>query len=66
MTRFFLPILVLVLLSAPAWGCPVCFDPKGGSLNSFRFSTIFLSLLPLGTIGFFYLWVRRKLKDSDS
>lgn len=67
--KAFLSVFVfvaLLTLSGIAQACPVCFSAKGGTLNAFRFSTVFLTLLPLAAFFLFFQWYRRKAKEIDS
>jgi len=60
-----LSALVLVLvLAAPALAqaCEVCFSGPPRVRTAFFNATIFMSLLPLGMIGWGLWWLRRQLR----
>lgn len=62
--RRFVPLAVLLLLALPraAHACPVCFDPRAENRLAFFTTTMFLTLLPLGMIGGFLLFLRRRAR----
>lgn len=56
--------LILMGFSLPVAACPVCFSAEGGTLNAFRFSTVFLTLVPLILFGSFGYWYFRQVKKQ--
>jgi hypothetical protein len=52
--------LLLPLLSSPALACAVCSDPNDVRAAVYFDMTMFLSLAPLGFVGFgaWYIWRR--------
>ena len=66
MSRRWMPVLVLVLIAVVpdvAHACPVCFDPRDQSNNTFLASTAFLSLFPLGMLGGVGIWLRKRVQQ---
>ncbi len=65
MAKLFLFIFVLILLDSPRLlACSSCYTAQGGSLNAFRWSTFFLSLVPLLFASTFGFWFYRQLKKQ--
>lgn len=66
MSRRWIPVLVLLLLVvAPevAHACPVCFDPREENRAAYLATTAFMSLFPLGVVGGFGMWLRRRARE---
>lgn len=57
---------VLLLLAEPAFACAVCFDANDQTRSAFLGTTALLSLLPLGMMGGFGLWMYRRVRAMDS
>ena len=53
-----------LLLSSPAWACPVCMAPGGPNSDAFLASTIFLSLLPLAMMFGTGVWIWRRVAGA--
>ncbi len=55
------------LLAAPslALACPVCIDPSAASRSAYFNTTILLSLLPLGFIFGFGMFIRARLRAQE-
>lgn len=51
--------------SQSAWACAVCFDATAETRWAFLGTTIFLSLLPLATIGLIVLWLIRASRAAE-
>lgn len=54
-----------VVCAQDVLACPVCFSAKGATLNAFRFSTVFLTVVPLIAFFSFIYWYRKKVKEID-
>ena len=65
MSRRWIPLLallLLVLLPDVAHACPVCFDPREENRVAYLATTAFMSLFPLGVVGGFTMWLRRRAR----
>ena len=62
----FLFFVFLLALTNSVFACPVCFDAKGGTAIAFRYSTLFLSLVPVVFIASTLYWIYQKNKKMDS
>ncbi len=66
MSRRWIPVLVLLLLVVlpdVAHACPVCFDPREENRAAYLATTAFMSLFPLGVVGGFGMWLRRRARE---
>ena len=70
MNRFALAILWLlwcaVLTPDAALACSVCYAGAEESRKAFLFTTVLLSLLPIGMIGTLAWWVWRHARAADA
>jgi di/tricarboxylate transporter len=70
MSRFALAIICLLLcaLLSPgaASACSVCFGGAEESRKAFLFTTVLLSMLPIGMIGALAWWVWRHARAADA
>jgi len=70
MSRFALAILCLLSLAMlspdAASACSVCYAGAEESRKAFLFTTVLLSLLPIGMIGTLAWWVWRHAREADS
>lgn len=67
MNRRWIPVLVLlalVLVPDVAHACPVCFDPREENRTAFLATTAFMSLFPLGMVGSFTMWLRKRAREA--
>lgn len=48
-----------------AYACPVCFDRDDEARIAFLATTGLLTLLPLGMVGGFVMWIRKRGRDGD-
>ena len=55
--------LLVLVATEPAFACAVCFDANEESRGAFLGTTILLSLLPLGLIGGFAWFIRRRARQ---
>lgn len=65
MSRRWIPLLALlalVLLPDVAHACPVCFDPREENRVAYLATTAFMSLFPLGVVGAFTMWLRKRAR----
>jgi hypothetical protein len=65
MSRRWIPVLVLlalVLVPEMAHACPVCFDPREENRVAYLATTAFMSLFPLGVVGGFGMWLRKRAR----
>jgi len=65
MSRRWIPVLALlalVLLPEVAHACPVCFDPREENRVAYLATTAFMSLFPLGVVGGFTMWLRKRAR----
>lgn len=58
--------LVLLMTTAPAWACPVCFSANKKSRAAFIFTTGLLSVMPWAMIGGGVFWYQRRLREHDA
>ncbi|OGP07415.1 MAG: hypothetical protein A2048_05860 [Deltaproteobacteria bacterium GWA2_45_12] len=63
MRAFLICVLGLWVFPLVVQACPVCFSAKGATLNAFRWSTLFLGMIPFIAFGAFFFWYRAKLKN---
>ena len=56
----FLLVLIFSYIPGIAKACAVCFSGRGESLEAFYLTTIFLTLLPLVTLGSIGFWLFRQ------
>lgn len=61
----FILLLLGMSISFAAFACPVCFSAKGATASAFRWSTLFLSLIPFIAFGSFFYWFRAQLKNRN-
>ena len=61
----FLIVLSLSLIPGIAKACSVCFSGRGESLEAFYLTTIFLTLLPLVTLGSIGFWFFRQHQKAE-
>jgi di/tricarboxylate transporter len=70
MSRFALASLCLLscamLLPDAASACSVCYAGAEESRKAFLFTTVLLSLLPIGMIGTLAWWVWRHAREADA
>jgi di/tricarboxylate transporter len=70
MSRFALAITWLLLCAAflpeSAAACSVCYVGAEESRKAFLFTTVLLSLIPIGMIGTFAWWVWRHAREADA
>ena len=57
--------LAVLLLPESAAACSVCYGGAEESRKAFLFTTVLLSLLPIGMIGGFGWWVWRRLREVE-
>lgn len=65
MSRRWIPVvalLLMVLLPEVAHACPVCFDPREENRVAYLATTAFMSLFPLGVVGGFTMWLRKRAR----
>lgn len=57
----------LLILLAPdaALACPVCFSGREENRLAFILTTVFLTVLPLATIGGAVLWLRARWRELE-
>ncbi len=65
MNRRWIPVSVVALVALvvfpdAAHACAVCFDPREENRAAFIATTAFMSLVPLGMVGTFFVWLRKK------
>jgi di/tricarboxylate transporter len=68
MSRFLLAITWLfcvALLPDAAAACAVCYGGAEESRKAFLFTTVLLSLLPIGMIGTLAWWVWRSVREGE-
>ena len=56
----FLLVLSFSFIPRIAKACSVCFSGRGESLEAYYLTTIFLTLLPLVTLGLIGFWIFRQ------
>ena len=70
MSRFALAITALLLCAAllpdAASACSVCNVGAEESRKAFLFTTVLLSLLPIGMFGTFAWWIWRRAREADA
>jgi di/tricarboxylate transporter len=70
MSRLAFAILCLlscaVLLPDAASACSVCYGGGEESRKAFLFTTVLLSMLPVGMIGTLGWWIWRSARDADA
>jgi len=70
MSRFALAITCLLLCAVlppdAASACSVCFGGAEESRKAFLFTTVLLSMLPIGMIGALAWWVWRHARAADA
>jgi NADH:ubiquinone oxidoreductase subunit 3 (subunit A) len=57
-----LALLFLVVAPDVAHACPVCFDPREENRVAYLATTAFMSLFPLGVVGGFAMWLRKRAR----
>lgn len=60
-----LALLVLATLPEAAFACPVCFDRDDEARIAFLATTGLLTLLPLGLVAGFGVWLRRRARAEE-
>jgi len=67
MSRLVLWIAIgfLAVLPDAASACSVCYGGAEESRKAFLFTTVLLSMLPVGMLGAFAWWVWRSIKETD-
>lgn len=68
MTRRWIPVFAVALVALAvfpdvAHACPVCFDPREENRTAFLATTAFMSLFPLGMVGSFTMWLRKRAHE---
>jgi len=60
-------LALVALVAAPndAYACAVCFDSSDENRAAFLATTAILSLVPLGMVGGFGAWLRKRSRDLD-
>lgn len=49
-----------------AYACPVCFDRDDEARIAFLATTGLLTLLPLGMVGGFVMWIRKRARGDSA
>ena len=60
-----LALLALATLPEAALACPVCFDRDDEARIAFLATTGLLTLLPLGLVAGFGVWLRRRTREEE-
>ncbi|MCY3808374.1 MAG: hypothetical protein OXG58_02865 [Gemmatimonadetes bacterium] len=64
-TTLALALLGLAALPEATLACPVCFDRDDEARIAFLATTGLLTLLPLGLVAGFGVWLRRRTREED-
>lgn len=64
-TTLALALLGLATLPDVALACPVCFDRDDEARIAFLATTGLLTLLPLGLVAGFGVWLRRRTREEE-
>ena len=59
-------LLSAMLLADAASACSVCYGGAEESRKAFLFTTVLLSLLPVGMIGTLAWWIWRSAREDDA